>query len=63
MGPVIHKDEVGMVAVQTGQVPLAVLIHDVLSWEAALGMERRARTDGKLYILPTKNRSSIRLDK
>lgn len=52
-----------MVAVQTGQVPLAVLIHDVLSWEAALGMERWARTDGKLYILPTKNRSSIRLDK
>ena len=40
VGPVIHKDEVGVVAVQAGQVPLASLIHDVLGREAALGMER-----------------------
>ena len=40
VGPVVHKDEVGVVAVQAGQVPLASLIHDVLGREAALGMER-----------------------
>ena len=40
VGPVVHKDEMGVVAVQAGQVPLASLIHDVLGREAALGMER-----------------------
>lgn len=42
VGPVVHKDEVGVVAVQAGQVPLALLIHDVLSRKAALGTQ----TDG-----------------
>lgn len=42
-GSRVHKDGVGVAAVQAGQVPLASLIHDVLGREAALGMERGGR--------------------
>lgn len=47
--PVVHKDEVGVVTVQAGQVPLAFLIHDVFSRKATLGTAREAQiqTDGK----------------
>lgn len=58
MGPVVHKDEVGVVAVQAGQVPLAVLIHDVLGRKAALGTEDReevGHTDGKFCIVNAGN--------
>lgn len=50
VGPVVHEDEVGVVAVQAGQVPLTFLVHDVLGREAALGMGARGESaqGGKL---------------
>lgn len=52
-----------MVAVQAGQVPLAVLIHDVLGREATLRTAEKSRTqtDGKSCIFNAGNEGSSRL--
>lgn len=52
VGPVVHEDEVGVVAVQAGQLPLAFLIHDVLGREAALGMVAREESAQGRQALP-----------
>lgn len=50
VGPIIHQDEVGVVAVQAGQVPLAFLIQHVLSGEASLGMTEKSHTLGLFFF-------------
>ena len=63
VGPVVHKDEVGVVGVQPGQVPLAFLIHDVLGREATLGMERDGQDRQTALHLHARNGCSSRRDK
>ena len=63
VAPVVHKEEVGVVAVQAGQVPLAFLIHDVLGREATLGMERGGQDRQTALHLHARNGCSSRWDK
>lgn len=61
LSAVIHQQEVGVVAVQTGEVALALNVHRVMGWKTSLQREREGEEEreeerrpavGIIYLSP-----------